>query len=78
LHQKAQFCNSFFIDRKEYDMNTTFTLVQAAIILGISFQETQRYVRAKQLRAAKRADKVRVVEATELQTFIERRKHARS
>lgn len=54
-------------------MNTTFTLLQAAVILGIPFMETKRLARAGKLKAQKRADKVLVVSSTEIQAFIEQR-----
>ena len=55
-------------------MNTTFTLMQAAIILSIPMQQAARLVRQGVLKAAKRADKVYTVDAMELQAFINRSK----
>jgi predicted site-specific integrase-resolvase len=53
-------------------MNTTFTLLQAAGILGVSFAEAVRLVRAGKIKAQKRTDKVRIVDAVELETFMRR------
>lgn len=59
-------------------MNTTLSLVQAAIILGISFQEARRLIRQRKLTAVARINKVQYVEAAELQAFITRTKGQQS
>jgi hypothetical protein len=53
-------------------MNTTFTLMQTAAILGVSFQQAQRLVRFKQLKPAACVNKVYQVDAAEIQAFIAR------
>ena len=52
-------------------MNTTFTLVQVAMILGISYSEARRLARRRKLRAVKRPDKVIVVKVEDIQAYIQ-------
>ena len=52
-------------------MNTTFTLVQAAVILSISYSEARRLARRRKLRASKRPDNVFIVKVEDIQAYIQ-------